>query len=64
MGALCTVYIWTQFCVYFWFLKKLKHIMLEADYMKKNYSVNQAGWCIKTNHSMVLHEIFTSLERG
>ena len=38
--------------------------MLEADYMKKNYSVNQAGRCIKTNHSMVLHEIFTSLERG
>ena len=60
-----------MYCIYLdpvlcivWFLKKLKHIMLEADYMKKNYSVNQAGRCIKANHSMVLHEIFTSLERG
>ena len=28
--------------------------------MKKNYSVNRAGLCAKTNHSLVLHEIFTS----
>ena len=28
--------------------------------MKKNYSVNRAGLCTKTNHRLVLHEIFTS----
>ena len=28
--------------------------------MKKNYCVNRAGLCTKTNHSLVLHEIFTS----
>ena len=31
--------------------------------MKKKYSVDRAGLCIKTNHSLVLHEVFTSLER-
>ena len=32
--------------------------------MKKNYSFNQAGLYAKRNHSMVLHETFTSLESG
>ena len=31
--------------------------------MKKNYSVNWAGLCTKTNN-LVLHEIFRSLEKG
>ena len=40
--------IWMQFCEYIGlFLKKLKHIILAADYMKKNYSVNRAGLCTK-----------------
>ena len=39
------------------------HIILGADYMKKNYSVNRAGLHTQTNYSLVLHEIFTSLER-
>ena len=52
-----------QFCEYIGlFLKKLKHIILAADYMKKNYSVNRAGLCIKTQ-SLVLHEIFTFPDR-
>ena len=28
--------------------------------MKKNYSVNRDGLCTKTNHSLILHEIFKS----
>ena len=36
---------------------------LAADYMKKNYSVNCAGLCTKTQ-SLVLHEIFTFPDRG
>ena len=32
--------------------------------MKKNYSVNRAGLCTETNHSLVLHEIITSVEKG
>ena len=37
--------IWMQFCVLqFKFLKKLKHIILAADFMKRNYSVT--GWFV------------------
>ena len=61
MGTLCTVSARSfVYCIYSLFLKKLKHMILAADYMKKNYSVNRAGLCTKTNHSLVLHEIFTS----
>ena len=39
------LYLDTVLCIKF---KKLKHIILAADYMKKNYSVNRAGLCTKT----------------
>ena len=61
MGTLCTVSARSfVYYIYSLFPKKLKHMILAADYMKKNYSVNRAGLCTKTNHSLVLHEIFTS----
>ena len=53
----------TKFCVQFQFLNKSKHIFLEADYMKKNQLVNQAGLYANTSFGLVLHENFTSLER-
>ena len=52
---------WTQFRVQFQFLKKLKHMMLGADYMEVNQSVDRPGLFTKTCHSLVLHEIFISL---
>ena len=57
MGALCTV-SGPSFMYSSSFFKNLNH-----DYMKKNKPVNWDGICTKTNRSMVLHEIFTSLER-
>ena len=30
--------------------------------MKKKYFVDRAGQCTRTNHSLVLHKILTSLE--
>ena len=39
-------------------------MILVADYMNKNYSINLAGLCTKADHSLVLHEIFTSPEGG
>ena len=46
------------------FVKKLKYVTLGADYTKKSYPVNQAGLHVMRNCSLVLHETFTSLERG
>ena len=49
---------WTQFCLEFQFLKDLKHIILGADHMKKNYPIDGAGLCTKTYYSLVLDEFF------
>ena len=39
-------------------------MILVADYVNKNYCINLAGLCTKTNPSLILHEIFTSPEGG
>ena len=53
------LYLDAVLCIYsFSFLRKW-----HADYMKKNYSVNWAGLCTKTQ-SLVLHDSFTSPDRG
>ena len=57
------LYLDTVLCMYSFSFLRLKHIILAADYMKKNYSVNRAGLCTQTQ-SLVLHEIFTSPDRG
>ena len=63
MSGLCTV-SGPSFIYSFCFFKNLKHIILGTDYMKNNDSVNWewAGLCTKENCSVVLNEIFTSLE--
>ena len=54
---------WKEIAYSFNFLKRLKHIILGADYMKYNLPVNRAGLRTTTNCSLVLHETFTSLKR-
>ena len=47
------VYIYIYMYILFYFIKKLKHVILAADYMKKNYSVNWAGLCTKTKSPVI-----------
>ena len=54
---------WKEIAYSFNFLKRLKHIILGADYMKYNLPVNRAGLRTTTNCSLILHETFTSLKR-
>ena len=42
----------------FFFLKNVNHIILGADYMKKNQLVNRVGLRTKTNCSLVVLQLF------
>ena len=62
---------WTQFWVQFQFLKRMKHIIVGGEYMKKTETqymkktqtmFNWAVPCTKTNCSLVLDENVTSLQ--
>ena len=55
-------FFWVQFCAQFQFLKKLKHVTLETDNMKKNWPGNRAGLLTMTDRSPVLYETFISKE--
>ena len=57
-------YFWTQLYAQFQFLKKLKDIILEADYMKKDYPVNRTGLHTTSNDILVLQETLTFAVRG
>ena len=54
---------WKEIVYRFNFLKRLKYIILGADYMKYNLPNNRAGLRTTTNFSLVLYETFTSLKR-
>ena len=64
MGALYTVS--GPSFVYCFSLLKIEAYNLRSSLHEKknNLPVNKPGLCTKTNHSLVLHEIVTSLERG
>ena len=52
-----------SFMCSFSFLKKQKHIILGADYMKMNYLGNHGDLLMKANLSSVSYENVTSKEK-